>query len=338
MSDAAPSLWFLADVPVDRREAVRTVVWALCREGRVEVADWIVGRGQGFRLTRPTEATQAEPDHDPDAIRRPLLTPKPSIITPLLVVVHVIWFAAGWGVAAQTRAVTDYLKGTNHPIIFPILLRTGAVSAPNLLAGEWWRLLTSGFVHVGLFHLLGNMVILSLLGSLAEAVWGRWRFLLIYLTAGLAAAVTAMAVSPMNGPNEIDVYGTASGCLWGVTAAVLAWMARNLKDAPPVAAADCVRRVMIVGVMNLVVSFAQGVSVAGLVGGAVGGLVVAVCLARLGKRRWESRLAMGGLVLAVVGFAGLLTGAVYVSKDWQTVRQRTAPRVVTTTDGCDPRP
>jgi len=66
--------------------------------------------------------------------------------------------------------------------------------------------------------------------------------------------------------------------------------------------------------------------VSGLVGGAVGGLVVAVCLARLGKGRWESRLAMGGLVLATVGFAGLLTGAVYLTGGWQTVRQREANR------------
>lgn len=317
---AAPELWYLADVPADRREAVRAVVWDLCRDGHLEVGDWVAGRGQGFRLTRPL--APPPPDYDPEAVRRPLLSPRPTLVTPLLVVVHILWFVAGGAVAAQTHALSDYLKGTNHPLSDPILLRTGAVSAPSLLAGEWWRLLTCGFVHVGGFHLFANVVILALLGSLAEAVWGRWRFLLIYLAAGVAGAATAMAVSPLSGAERIDVYGTASGGLWGVTAAVLAWMARNLKDAPPAAAADLVRRVVVVGVMNLVVSFGQGVSLGGLVGGAAAGLAVAVCLARLGKGRVRARVALAGLVLAVAGFAGLLVGSVYLSRDWQTVRQR----------------
>lgn len=340
---AAPGLWFLADVPSDRRERVRAAVWQLCRDGQLEVGDWVAGRGQGFRLTRPLPPPPP-PDYDPDAVRRPLLAPRPTLVTPLLVVVHIVWFVAGGVVAAQTHALSDYLKGTNHPLIDPILVRTGAVSAPSLLSGEWWRLLTCGFVHVGGFHLFANVVILALLGSLAEAVWGRWRFLLIYLAAGVAGAVTAMAVSPLSGGDRIDVYGTASGGLWGVTAAVLAWMARNLKDAPPVAAADLVRRVVVVGVMNLVVSFGQGVSLGGLVGGAAAGLVVAVCLARLGKGRWRARVALVGLVLAVVAFAGLLVGAVYLSRDWQTVRRRVngpPPSAASTptsrdADPCDP--
>ncbi len=340
VGEAAPALWFLADVPADRREAMRAVVWELCRTGQLEVGDWVAGRGQGFRRTSPATADLPLPlaEEDPEAVRRPLLSPRPSVVTPLLVAVHVVCYVVGWVAAARTHAVSDYLKGTNHPIVDPVLLQAGGVSAPTLLSGEWWRLLTSGFAHVGLFHLFGNVVILSLLGTLAEAVWGRWRFLLIYLTASLAAAATAMAVHPLHGAGNVEVYGSASGGLWGVTAAVLAWMARNLNVAPPAAASDCVRRVVVVGVMNLVVSFAQGVSVSGLVGGAAGGLAVAFFLARLGPRRAERRLAMLGLVLTAAAFAGLLTAAVYVSKDWQTVRSRVALPPAAATDACDPRP
>jgi membrane associated rhomboid family serine protease len=342
VGEAAPGLWYLADVPIERRDAVRAVVWELVRNEQLEVGDWVAGRGQGFRLLRPLEPPPSpEPTYDPEAIRRPLLSPRPSIVTPLLVVVHVVWFVAGGLVAAKSRAATDFLAGTNHPIIDPILRQTGAVSASTLLRGEWWRLLTSGFVHVGLVHLFGNMVILSLLGSLAEAVWGRRRFLLIYLCGGLAGSVTAMAVSPLGGGGEL-VYGTASGGLWGVTAAVLAWMARNLKDAPPLNAADLVRRVAVVGVMNLLVSFAQGVSVAGMVGGAAAGLAVAVCLARLSKGQ-RVPAAAAGLVLTAVGFVGLLTAAVQLSHDWQTVRERVVrpaapPTVARAADDCPPPP
>ncbi len=340
VGEAAPALWFLSDIPADRRDAVRAVVWELCRTGQLEVGDWVAGRGQGFRRTSTAavvESPAAVVAEDPESVRRPLLSPRPSVVTPLLVVVHVVWYLVGWVGAAQAHAVSDYLKGTNHPIVDPILLRAGGVSAPTLLAGEWWRLPTSQFAHVGLFHLFGNVVVLALLGTLAEAVWGRWRFLLIYLTAGLSAAATAMALHPLGGLGDVEVYGSASGGLWGVTVAVLAWMARNLSVAPPAAATDCVRRVVVVGVMNLVVSFAQGVSVGGLLGGAAGGLAVAFFLARLGPGRAERRLAMLGLVLTAAAFAGLLTAAVYISKDWQTVRQRVAPPPVPT-DASDPRP
>jgi len=321
VGEAAPGLWFLSDVPADRREPVRAVVWELCRTGQLEVGDWVAGRGQGFRRVAATP-DEVGPVDDPEAVRRPLLAPRPSVVTPLLVVAHIVSFIAGWVGAAQRHAVSDYLKGSNHPIVDPMLVRAGGVSAPTLLTGEWWRLVTCGFAHVGLFHLFGNVVILSLLGSLAEAVWGRGRFLLIYLAAGLAAAVTTMALHPLTGGGDVEVYGTASGALWGVTVAVLAWMARNLNVAPPLAAADCVRRVVVVGVMNLVISFAQGVSVGGLVGGAAGGLAVAYFLARLGPGRTARRRALAGLVLTCAAFAALLTTSVYASKDWQTVRQR----------------
>jgi rhomboid protease GluP len=323
VSAAAPGLWFLSDCEPADRERARQVVWDLCRAGRVEVGDWVPGRGQGFRVVAgaaPPDSTAAA-DYDPDAIRRPLLDPRPAVVTPLLLVVHVLWFIGGGLVAAKTRAASDYLAGTNHPIIYPILRQTGAVSAADLLRGEWWRLLTCEFVHVGVFHLFGNMVILALLGTLAEAVWGRWRLLLVYLLAGLAASTTVMAVTPLSGQEEV-VYASASGGLWGVTAAVLAWLIRNMHDAPPLALADCSRRVAVVGVMNLVVSFAQGVSLAGLVGGALGGLVVAACLARLGKGRGEGRMALAGLLLAAATFAGALTAAVYTTADWQEVRDR----------------
>jgi choline-glycine betaine transporter len=77
--------------------------------------------------------------------------------------------------------------------------------------------------------------------------------------------------------------------------------------------------------------------VGGLVGGAAGGLAVAFFLARLGSGRTERRLALLGLVLTAAAFAGLLTSAVYVSKGWQTVRQRVAPPPPPT-DACNPSP
>ena len=70
----------------------------------------------------------------------------------------------------------------------------GAVSGADLLNGEWWRLLTACFVHIGALHLIGNMFALAMMGPLAELLWGRGRLLLIYLASGLAGSANS------NGP------------------------------------------------------------------------------------------------------------------------------------------
>ena len=80
-----------------------------------------------------------------------------------------------------------------------VLHRIGAVNGWDLLAGEWWRLLTSGLVHVGGLHLAVNMFALESIGSVAEGLWGRWRFAGLYLLAGLGGACCAMALQPIPG-------------------------------------------------------------------------------------------------------------------------------------------
>src|SRR3990170_8464773 len=60
------------------------------------------------------------------------------------------------------------------------LITDGGVSGPAIEDGEYWRLVTSGFLHAGLFHLMLNMLSLWILGQMLEPAVGRWRFALIY--------------------------------------------------------------------------------------------------------------------------------------------------------------
>jgi membrane associated rhomboid family serine protease len=242
---------------------------------------------------------------------------------------NVIWFLFGGVLALQERAVSDYLKGGQHPGVMEILLRIGGVSGVELLDGDWWRLLTSGFVHIGLFHLLCNMVTLGLLGTVAEGVWGRWRFILIYLLAGLASSVTAMALHPQTesaGGMQDVLLGGASGSLWGLTAALAVWLLSNLKHLPADVGPDWTRKLLLIVVMNVVVSFQPGVSLEGHLGGGVCGVLVALCLGRIRGDHRETVGAVLGLVLVVTVFATGFGLAFTRSNDWREVKARWSAR------------
>src|SRR5579872_374697 len=71
------------------------------------------------------------------------------------------------------------------------LLRWGANSGEQvLLNNQWWRLMSSAFVHVGILHLLMNMWALWLIGTLAEAILGKYLYVGVYLLCALAGSLT----------------------------------------------------------------------------------------------------------------------------------------------------
>lgn len=356
---AAPRLWFPgrhAEQTGIPRDLFDPPLWSLRQAELVRVGDWVAGIGQGFVLTaageqsvgrpdplpvaHPVPPASAEPD-DPlrtsprsesaagETARRSILDPAPAVITPLLLMANVVWFVCGGYVAVQTRGASDYLMGGTDPVVDPILLRVGAVSGSKLLAGDWWRLVTCNFVHVGLPHLAGNTIILGLVGTAAEGVWGRWRFALVYLLAGVAGSMTAMAVGPQTvaaGAATDTVLGGASGGLWGVTAAVVVWVLKHMTHLPPAVGADWVRKLTVVLVMTVVVSFAPGVSFEAHLGGAAAGVALAVGLAHIRGHRRESAVAVGGLTAVVLTFAALLAVAMAWSDDWCQVKERHAQR------------
>lgn len=96
-----------------------------------------------------------------------------------------------------------------------LVLAWGGFIPENVWAGEWWRLFTANFLHIGWLHLLTNMITLYLLGAFAERHLGRWRYLGIYLASGtgvllcLLGLVTIMQqVDDLSLPRWL-VYGLA---------------------------------------------------------------------------------------------------------------------------------
>lgn len=136
---------------------------------------------------------------------RPIILPRPGYrVTPLLVgsilLVYLAMVGAGLGVTA--------FRSTD-------LLRWGASSGLAVQQGEWWRLLSSTFLHGGLLHVLYNAVALGLISWLLEPIAGAFRLLVIYLLSAIGAGLTSVWWHP-----ETVSVG-ASGAIFGLFGAAV---------------------------------------------------------------------------------------------------------------------
>jgi rhomboid protease GluP len=97
------------------------------------------------------------------------------------------------------------------------LLAWGANYAPYTLTGQWWRLLTSCFVHIGLIHIAFNMWCLWSLGGLAERLYGHFTFACVYLLCGISGSLGSLWWHRMP-----TLSAGASGAIFGIAGAVIA--------------------------------------------------------------------------------------------------------------------
>jgi membrane associated rhomboid family serine protease len=242
-----------------------------------------------------------------------------------MVVANVLWFIVGLAVAVRLGVPVGRYLWSGEPAV---LHRLGAVTAADLVHGEWWRLATCCFVHVGVLHLLGNMFALGMMGPLAELLWGRGRMLVIYAVSGLAGSCLAMAVHPLGETGAPVLLAGASGAIWGVLGSLVAWVLLFRPYLPAEVAADLSRRLMVVVVLNVGVSLLPDISWEAHLGGGVAGFVAAGLLnaARFGgrsRRAW----ALVALALLPVACAGGLAAMAKVGGRWEPVRYRIAADV-----------
>ncbi len=175
--------------------------------------------------------------------------------------------------------------------------------------GQWWRIVTSGFLHENLLHIGFNMWVLYYLGMMLEPALGRLRFTVIYGVSLLAGSLGALLVSP-----HVLTVG-ASGAIFGLMgAAVVETRARRI----PLMASGVGGLIL----LNLVISFTiPGISWGGHVGGLIGGALAALAM-RLGERRRSQALAYAGCAVLA---AASVAGAIATSKASEVEPARFAP-------------
>ena len=163
---------------------------------------------------------------------------------------------------------------------------------------DYWRLVSSGFLHSGPIHILFNMYLLWLLGNLLEPTLGSGRFTALYITALLWGAFGALVLS---GPFDQTVG--ASGAVFGLMgAAAVEQRARGINPFQT--------DIGVLIVLNLILSFViSNVSIGGHIGGLAGGILVGIAFEgadRMGRRGLGYA---GCVVLSAVAVVGGLAAA-----------------------------
>src|SRR6266849_11169983 len=126
------------------------------------------------------------------------------------------------------------------------LLHWGANSARLTLAGDWWRLVTSMFLHIGIIHIALNMWCLWSLGAVCESLYGPWTFAAVYLISGVSGSLASIAYHP-NG-----VSAGASGAIFGLAGALISAYYFGEFSASRTVVAGSLRSVLVFAGYNLV--------------------------------------------------------------------------------------
>ena len=197
-----------------------------------------------------------------------IFKPKKIVMTNILIAINVLAFL-----------ITFVMSGANLSALN--LLKYGGLYSYAVESGEVWRLLTAGFLHGGLLHLLFNMYSLYLIGTQIENFVGKWKFLGIYF----GSMITAGLMSILLSPNAVSIG--ASGAIFGLLGALVyfgyhyrLYLGSILRN-----------QIIPLIVINLLLGFTiSGIDNAAHIGGLIGGLLISMALGVRGKEGKQDRI------------------------------------------------
>lgn len=183
------------------------------------------------------------------------------------------------------------MEGSGGSTNSETLINWGAKVNYLIADGEWWRLITPIFLHIGILHLLMNSIALYYVGPLIERIFGNSRFLFIYLFAGFSGVFASYLLSP-------SLSAGASGAIFGCFGALLyfAW------QFPKLFFRVMGWNVIIIIIINLIFGFTiQGIDNAGHIGGLVGGFLATAIVHFPKKKSWKIQLSALVMTLLLIG-------------------------------------
>ena len=187
-----------------------------------------------------------------------------SLVTPAIIAINVAVFIV------MMFAGADLMNP--NPAVH---IRFGSNFGPLTWTGQEWRLLTSAFLHFGLIHIALNMYALYQGGGLVERLFGSTRFAVIYLLSALSGSVASGVWDSLRNS------AGASGAIFGVYGALLAFLAVRRADIPPTMLKSISSSALLFCLYSLVIGAAHPlIDNACHIGGLLGGFVSGVILAR----------------------------------------------------------
>jgi len=271
----------VAQLPTCYRHPNRETAVSCSECGRPICPDCMVFMPVGIRC--PDHAGRARgPARVTSGVRRFSSEGGGAIVTKVLIAANIVIYLIGVSQGA----------GINAPggSLFTKWLLFG----PAVAQGDWWRLITSAFLHANLIHIGFNMAALWWFGAPLEQLLGRGRYILLYAVSGLAGSAGALIQAPTT-----PTLG-ASGAIFGILGAALILE----RQGTYVLGGSALGLIVI----NLILSFTlSNVSIGGHIGGLVGGILGTLALSRFGRgHAVYGRLGLVGIAgLVAVGVASL---------------------------------
>ncbi len=168
------------------------------------------------------------------------------------------------------------------------LIYFGANVKEFIQAGEFYRLVTSAFLHIGLIHLICNMYCLYIVGSEIESFFGKWKFIIIYLFSAICGNLLSMSVST-------GISAGASGAIFGLFGSLL-YFGYHYR----VYLGGVIRsRIIPLIILNLIIGFSlSGIDNAAHIGGLIGGTLITALLG-VKYKSTKSEKINGGILTTI---------------------------------------
>lgn len=201
--------------------------------------------------------------------------------------------AVTWALLAVNLAVWLLMELSGGSGRTTTLIRFGAMYGPLIGMGEYWRLFTAIFLHAGILHLVLNCVGLWIIGRLVEGLYGHFRFIAIYLIAGLSGSALSYVF------NKAAVAAGASGAIFGILGALTAYFLAHRGLMGDMGRQNLTGLAVVVALNLAVGLIIPGIDNWAHLGGLAGGFVVGLALAP--RYRYEIVATPSGLGRRIAG-------------------------------------
>jgi membrane associated rhomboid family serine protease len=186
-------------------------------------------------------------------------------VTTALIAINIIAFLLEIATGAGIGGITSSGQGW--------VLEHGMFYGGDVASGDYWRVVTNGFLHLGIIHIALNMWLLYVLGRVLEPELGAVQMIAVYITSLIAGSLGCILLEPSN------ASAGASGAIFGLMgmALVVAWSRRDT---------GTLQQIGLLVALNLFITFGNSsISKGGHLGGLAGGMLCALLLFKIGERR-----------------------------------------------------
>lgn len=244
-----------------------------------QVIDKFTYKEEGFELISKLTKEIEEKNIREGQEREKYMRNNKPIITYILIFINIVMFLLMYMLgngSENTNTLIDF--GANY-----ILLTK---------AGEYYRLITSGFLHIGVIHLLLNMYSLYIVGSQVEYFYGKVKYVIIYLFSLIMGSLFTVALSSVN-----TVSAGASGAIFGLLGSILYF---GIKYRGYIGN-SLVNQIVPVVVLNLIIGFTTpGIGNAAHIGGLIGGYLISMAVG-IGIDKKEQRSSrINGIIISAI--------------------------------------